>query len=144
MHYAPWLVIPRGLSTLYRSSLTTMAQDKPYQEKPLNRDYYNHNGSCTMFRPYLTIAAGISSSSFVRVSTRQLAVSSCPREFQAHSIFTRALELTGLELATSRTQSERRIDWANLTVIPWKTLKTQKIIKIFETKSPKIMKFCKG
>ena len=26
MHYAPWLVIPRGLSTLCRCSLTTMAQ----------------------------------------------------------------------------------------------------------------------
>ena len=69
-------VIPRGLSTLYRCSLTTVAQDKPYHEKPFIRDCFNHKGSCTLFRPYLTIAAGISSSSFVRVSTRQLAVSS--------------------------------------------------------------------
>ena len=68
----PRLVIPRGLSTLTRCSLTTMAQDKPYHEKPLIRDCCNHKGSCTLFRPYLTIAARISSS-FVRVSTRQLA-----------------------------------------------------------------------
>ena len=53
-----------------------MAQDKPYHEKPLIRDCCNHKGSCTLFRPYLTIAARISSSSFVRVSTRQLAASS--------------------------------------------------------------------
>ena len=32
-----------------------------------------------------------------------------------HSIFTRALGLTGLELATSRTQSERCFNWANVT-----------------------------
>ena len=111
----PDFVIPHGLNTLYRYSLTTMAQDKPYHEKPLLRDCCNHKGSCTLFRSYLTIAARISSSSFVQVSTRQLTVSSCPREFQAHSILTRALVLTGLELATSRTQSECRIDWANLT-----------------------------
>ena len=65
------MVILHGLSTLYRCSLTTMTQDKPYHEKPLNRDCCNHKGSCTLFKPYLTIAAGISSSSFVRVSTRQ-------------------------------------------------------------------------
>ena len=70
----PCFVIPRGLSTLYRCSLTTVAQDKPYHEKPLIRDCFK--GRCTLFRPYSTIAAGISSSSFVRVSTRQLAVSS--------------------------------------------------------------------
>ena len=68
-------VIPRGFSTLYRCSLTTLAQDKPYHEIPLIRDCCNHNGSCTLFKPYLIMAAGISSSSrFVRVSTRQLAV----------------------------------------------------------------------
>ena len=72
----PCIVIPRGLGTLYRCSQTTVAQDKPYHEKPLIRDCFNHKGSCTLFRPYLTIAAVISSSSFVRVSTRQLAASS--------------------------------------------------------------------
>ena len=51
-------------------------KDKPYHEKPLIRDCFNLKGSCTLFRPYVTIAAGISPSSFVRVSTRQLAVSS--------------------------------------------------------------------
>ena len=117
MHYAPCFVIPRGLSTLYRCSLTTVAQDKPYHEKPLIRDCFNHKGSCTLFRPYLTIAAGISSSSFVRVSTRQLAVSSLSKGISSTLIFheLRALVLTGLELATSRTQSERRIDWSILT-----------------------------
>ena len=83
MHYAPCSVIPRGLSTLYRCSLTTVAQDKPNHEKPLIRDCFNHKGSCTLFRPYLTIAAGISSSSFVRVSTRQLAVNSLSKRISS-------------------------------------------------------------
>ena len=73
---SPLTVIPRRLSTLHRCSLTTVAEDKSYNEKLLIRDCRNHKGSCTLFWPYLTIAAGISSSSFVRVSTRQLAVSS--------------------------------------------------------------------
>ena len=65
----PDFVIPRGLSTLYRYSLTTRGTrqtDKPYHEEPLNRDCYNHMGSCTLYRPWSTIAAGICSSSFVR------------------------------------------------------------------------------
>ena len=66
--------IPCGLSTLYRCSLTTVTQDKLYYEKPLLRDCCNHKGSCTLVRPYLTIAAGISSSSFVWLSTWQLVV----------------------------------------------------------------------
>ena len=33
MHYAPCFVIPLGLSTLYRCSLTTVAQDKPYNSR---------------------------------------------------------------------------------------------------------------
>ena len=73
MHYAPWLsnsTWPQALSTLYRCSLSTMAQDKPHHEKPSVRD------CCTLFGPYSTVTAGISSSSFVQVSTRQLAVSS--------------------------------------------------------------------
>ena len=43
-----------------------MAQDKPFHEMYtiLNRDYCNYN-------PYLIIAAGISSLSFVRASMRQ-------------------------------------------------------------------------
>ena len=44
----PDFVIPRGLSTLYRCSLTTLAQDKPYHEIPLIRDCCNHKGSCTL------------------------------------------------------------------------------------------------
>ena len=40
----------------------------------------------------------------------------CPKEIQAHSAFTGALVLTGLELATSRTESERHIDWANWSI----------------------------
>ena len=73
----PDFVIPRDLSTLYKCSLTTMAQDKLYHEKPLIRIYCNQRGaSCTLFRPYSTIPAWISSSSFVRVSMRQLVASS--------------------------------------------------------------------
>ena len=37
----PDFVIPCNLSTLYRCSLTTLAQDKPYPEKPLIRDCCN-------------------------------------------------------------------------------------------------------
>ena len=37
--------------------------------------------------------------------------------FKNSQFFSRALELTGLELSNSRTQSERRIDWANLTAV---------------------------
>ena len=51
-------------------------QTIPCYEKPLIRDCCNRKGSCTQFLSYLTIAAGISSSSFVWVSTKQLAVSS--------------------------------------------------------------------
>ena len=111
----PGFVIPRGFSTLYRCSLITVAQDKPYHEKPLNGDCCNHKGSCTPIKPYLNIAAEISSSSFVRVSERQLAVSSLSKGISSTLNFMRALVLTGLELATSRTQNERRIDGANLT-----------------------------
>ena len=55
----PDFVIPQGHNTLYRCLLTTLAQDKPYHEKPLIRDCCKHNGSCTLFRPYLTITARI-------------------------------------------------------------------------------------
>ena len=109
----PCFVIPLGLSTLYRCSLTTVAQDKPYHEKPLIRDCFNQKGSCTLFRPYLTIAAGISSSSFVRVSTRKLAVSPFSKGISSTLNFHERIVLTGLELATSRTQSERRVEWGN-------------------------------
>ena len=37
VHYAPCFVIPRGLSTLYRCSLTTVAQSKPYHVKTFNQ-----------------------------------------------------------------------------------------------------------
>ena len=47
-----------------------------FTKKPFIRDCFNYKGSCTLFRPFLTIAARISSSSFVWVSTRQSAVSS--------------------------------------------------------------------
>ena len=33
----PDFVIPRGLSTVYRCSLTNLAQDKPSHEKPINQ-----------------------------------------------------------------------------------------------------------
>ena len=63
--------------SIYRCSLTTMAQDIPFLEIPLIRDCCNHKGSPS----YLTIAAGISSSSFILISTRQLAVSSSTLKF---------------------------------------------------------------
>ena len=56
--------------------MTNMAQDIPFHEIPLIRDCCNHQGSCTLVNPYLIIAAVISSSNFIQVSTRQLAVSS--------------------------------------------------------------------
>ena len=64
-HYAPDFVIPCGLSTLYRCSLTTVTQDKSYHEKPLIMDYCNHKESCTLVSPYSTITASISSVSFI-------------------------------------------------------------------------------
>ena len=72
----PEFVIPRSLSTLYRCSLTKMAQGIPFHEIPLIRNCCNHMGNCTLVGSYLTIAARISSWSFIQVSTRQLAVSS--------------------------------------------------------------------
>ena len=48
-----------------------MAQDMPFYETPLSRDCYNHKRTCTLVSPYITIKTGISSSSFVWVSTRQ-------------------------------------------------------------------------
>ena len=111
----PDFVIPCNLSTLYRCSLTTLAQDKPYHDIPLGTAATcNHKGSCTLFRTYLTITVRVNSSNFVQVSTKQLAVSS--KGISSHSIFKSAFILMGLELATSRTQSKHRIDWANLTV----------------------------
>ena len=74
----------------------------------------NHKGSYTLVSPYLNIAAGISYSSFIPVSTRQLAASSLSKGISI-SIFTWALVLMGLKLATSCTASEPCIDWANFT-----------------------------
>ena len=108
----PWLCNSRQPQHTLRMFTDHFGQDKPYHEKPLIRDCCNHKGSCIPYRQCYTIAARISSSSFVRVSTRQLAVSSLSKGI---SIFTRALVLTGLELATSRIQSEHCINWANLT-----------------------------
>ena len=50
-------------------------QDKP-NEETIIRDCCKFKGSCTLFRPYMNITTRISSLSFVRVSTRQLAASS--------------------------------------------------------------------
>ena len=72
----PDFVIPCGLSTLYIFQLTTMTQNIPLHELPLIGDCCNHKGSFTLVSPYLIIVAGIISLSFVRVSTRQLAVNS--------------------------------------------------------------------
>ena len=46
MYYTLWLVIPRGLSTFYRCLLTTMAHEKPHQEKPLS---INHRSRDQLF-----------------------------------------------------------------------------------------------
>ena len=91
----PAFVIPCGLSTLYRCSLTTVAQDISYNEKPLIRDCFNHKGSCTLFRPYLTIAAGISSLPFIWVSTRQLAVSFLSRGISSTLNFHKSIGTDG-------------------------------------------------
>ena len=74
----PDFVIPRDLCTLYRCSLTNNSPRQTIPWNTMNRDYCNHchKGNCTLVRQYLTIAVGIISSCVVRVSTRQLAVSS--------------------------------------------------------------------
>ena len=85
----PDFVIPHGLSTLYRCSLATiyMAQDIPFHEIQFNRNCCNCKGRCALVSPYSTIAAGIRSSNFVRVSTRQLAVSSLSKLILCTLIF---------------------------------------------------------
>ena len=41
----PLLCIPHGLSTLYRYSLTTVAQSKPYHQKPFNQGLLHPQGA---------------------------------------------------------------------------------------------------
>ena len=111
MHYAPWLCN----STRPQHTLQMFADHcSPRQTipwEPLIWDCCNHKGGCTLFKQQSTIAAGISLC-FVRVSSRQLAVSSLSKGISSKLIiFTRALVLTGLELTTSRTQSECCIVW---------------------------------
>ena len=77
----PWLYIPQGLITLYRSSLTTVAQVIPYQfynhTETAARTATNQNKGTVPWSAHInTISARISSLSSVWVSTRQLAVSS--------------------------------------------------------------------
>ena len=88
--------IPCGLSSLYKYSLTSVAQDKPYHKKPLIRDCCNHKGSCTLFRPYLTITAWISSSSFVQVSMTKLAMSSLSKGISSTLIFHESIGTDGI------------------------------------------------
>ena len=84
-------------------------------ETILNRDCCNHKGSCTLLNHIKPSQPGSAPQVLYKFVQDNWQWVPCPREFQAHSIFTRALVLTGLKLATFRTQSERRIDWANLT-----------------------------
>ena len=116
------------LSTLYRCSLTTMAQDKPYHEKSLIRDCFNHKGSCTLFRPYLTIAAGISSSSFVRLSTRQLAVSSLSKGISSALNFHESIGTDGKNLAKIST-------YTAIQLAHYCSFYSQKLAKVFASKN---------
>ena len=105
-------VIPEGLCILYRCPLTTMAQDKTIPWENINQGLLQPQGELYPIQTILTIAARVSSSSFVRVCTRQLVQRvPCPREFQAqeHSQHWDWRDLN------SQSQSEHRIDWANLT-----------------------------
>ena len=90
-------VILRSLCTLYKCLLTTLAQDIPLHEIPLIRDCCNHKGSSTQVSPYLTIAAGISSSSFVRVSMKQLAVSSLSKGISSTPNFHKSIGTDGIQ-----------------------------------------------
>ena len=89
----PDYVIPQGLSTLCKCSLTTLAQDKPYQEIPLIRDCCNHTGSCAIFNHRSRDQLLEFRTSFYETISNEFFY---PREFQAHSIFTRALVLRGV------------------------------------------------
>ena len=111
----PLLCIPHGLSTLYRCLLTTVAQSKPYHEKPFDQGLLQPQGALYPIQTIINHSSRTSSSSFIRISTRQLAVSSLSKGILSTLNFTRALDLTGRGLETSRTESENRIDWANLT-----------------------------
>ena len=114
----------RPQHTLNTCSLTTLAHDKSYHEKPLIRDCCNHEGSCTLFRSYLTVAAGISSSSFVWVSRRQLAVSFLSKGISSTLNFHKSMVLTGLELATTLASKASAV----LIELTWLLLKRTKVI----------------
>ena len=51
-----------SLSTLYKCSLTAYGQRHSFHKIPLIKDCCNHEWSCTLVSPYLTIATGIISS----------------------------------------------------------------------------------
>ena len=94
MHYAPWLcnfTQPQHTLQMFTDHFgprqTIPSTAATTREVSFAPDA-DHNS--------LTITAGTSFSSFVWFSMRQLAGVPCPREFQALSIFMRALILTGL------------------------------------------------
>ena len=116
----PDFVIPRSLSTLYKCLLTTMAQDIPFQKIPLIRDCCNLKGRCTLVRPYLTIAAGISSLSFIRVSTRQLAVGSLSKRISSTLNFHKRISTDGTQKSQPHAPQASvvsiELTWLHLTI----------------------------
>ena len=88
----------------------------------INQGQLQPQGELYPIQTILTIPAGISSSWNPQVSTAQLAVSSLSKEISSTLNFHESNGTdTGLELATSRTQSEGRIDWANSTASSFTT-----------------------
>ena len=113
--YAPWLYSSTRSRHTKQMFADHFGPRKTIQKPLIKACCNNHKESCTLFRPYLTIAAAINTSSFVRVSTRQLSSEFLVQWNFRHTQIYASIDMTGLELATSLTQSERRIEWTNLT-----------------------------
>ena len=80
--------------------LWTLAQSKPYHEKPFNQGLLQSQGVQSQGALYpiqtiLTIAARISFSSFVRVSTRQLVANFLPKGISSTFNFHESIEPDG-------------------------------------------------
>ena len=103
----PNFVIPRSFSTLYKCSLTTVAQHKPYHEILLIRDCYKHKGSWTV--PYSDQFQPSQLGLAPQVSTRyteRVALSYLSKAISSTLNFRESIILTGLKLAIAFTQSK--------------------------------------
>ena len=97
-HYGPRLTIP--WNTINQGLL--QPQGELYPSQPI----FNHRSWHHLLKFRMTFLETISSQFLVQGNFK-------------HTVYTRALVLTGLKLATTHSASEYCIDWANLTVRGW-------------------------